>query len=434
MNCNFYKNNIRALCAIIGLLWFSCGFQQEAGSGSEAGNSSRIAFLNDSLFIKIPTSATSDSSTTLSKTSLKTEGESLNGYYASIRAYIGFANELVHNNEFGLKRLIGVYRDSLPWAIIEKHQMMSGTIDGSRWVASYSNNNMYHYQLSIYVDSMAHEKLAFSLAFNGNEAEPKGKSFYRIDLIEKVKTRGAISILVEFEGKGDERKLDLSLTSQEILDDTLDGFRNLKINLFEKSNVLHISGASYHPNIQDLLPDTFEYCYEFYGFSDTLKNQSILYIGVPPATINNAEFSIFSEYDLSSVISKRFIRKDILTLNDTIKQCVVTSYTDSLTLQEIFDSIVKTGDISWLRPVDKLDSITMENFNYFLELNKNSTNADLVSILWLKQLKQPVYFNNRGYAGNGLVAPEEFTTLASTGRILTLQNPWQIKNLIVEAW
>ncbi|HMA64293.1 MAG: hypothetical protein ACM31E_05895 [Fibrobacterota bacterium] len=418
------------ICIVLCILLVSCGIQN-AGSGSEAGNSTRIAYLNDSLFLKLPSSATGDSAIGTTTGLLKANVDPLATYYSAVRGYIGFANDLVHDSSSGLKHLIRAYRDSIPWAIIEKQKTMSGTFRGAAWVASYDETRKFVYQLNLYVDSQSTQRLAFVLAFNGLQNAPAGKAYYRMDLLEPQKVKHPLSILVEFTSDGTRKQLDLELTSEKIVGDSIEGFRNLKMKLLEQNNVLHFSGASFHPSITTLLPDTNEYCYQFYGFADTVKNQSVLYIGIPPASINSDAFTYYNEYDLSSVLMKKIIRQDLVTANDTIKRIIVTSYTDTLSITAILLKAALLNDFSWLEPVDKFSLMTLDNFRYFLEINRGSTDTTIVALNWLSALKQPVYFTGSGYAGNGGTIPQEFSGLAASTRILSLQNPYSVKMLVV---
>jgi len=285
------------------------------------------------------------------------------------------------------------------------------------------------YQLNIYTDSSYEPALV--LAFNGLQHAPAGKVYYRLDLLEPHKIMHPLSMLVEFTSNGTQKQLDLELTSEKILGDSIEGFRNLKMKLFEQNGILHFSGASFHPSIKTLLPDTNEYCYQFYGFADTVNNQSVLYIGIPPASINSDTFSLYNEYDLSSILMKKIIRRDLVSVNDTIKRIIVTSYTDTLSITSILLKIALLNDIAWLEPVDQFSSMTLDNFRYFLDINHGSTDTTIVALNWLGTLKQPVYFTGNGYAGNGAAIPLEFRGLAATNRILPLQNPYSVKMLTV---
>lgn len=428
-----YKSRTYAvgiICIVLCLMLISCGIQN-AGSGSEAGNSTRIAYLNDSLFLKLPTSATGDSSYVTASSLRKVSADPLTPYYSAVRGYIGFANNLVHDSSSGLLRLIRIYRDSLPWSVIEQKKSMSGTYRGAEWVASYDETRKFVYQLNIYIVSQATRQLAFVLAFNGLQNAPAGKAYYRLDLLEPHKVKYPLSILLEFTSDGIQRQLDLQLTSDNILGDSLEGFRNLKMKLLEQNDILHFSGASYHPSITTLLPDTNEYCYQFYGFADTAQNKSVLYIGIPPASINSDSFLYYNEYDLSSVLMKKIIRRDLIGVNDTIKRIIVTSYTDTLSITSILLKIALLNDVSWLEPVDKFSSMTLDNFRYFLDVNRGSSDSTIVALNWLSGLKQPVYFTGSGYAGNGGIIPPQFQVLASTAWILPLQNPYRVKTMVL---
>jgi hypothetical protein len=406
----------------------SCGIFQNAGSGSEAGNSSRIALLNDSLLVKIPTSATGDSSTVLTKKTVYRQKTF--EMYDSVRGYIGFANQLVHNEQMGLKKLIAIFRDSLPWDQIEKVSSVKGTHDGLYWCASYNDDDVYQYQLSAAYPAKKTEPV-FTLLFNGNATEPQGCAYYRLDLLEPGKVNCPLKIAVSFKAVSGTRQMNVSVESDSILGDSDEGFRKLSLQLVEKEGILHLSGASYHPHLLNLIPDTTEYCYEFYGVCDVRKNLSVLYVGLPPASIDNNDFSIMSNYGIASVIARRIIRQDIRALNDTLKQCVVTSYKDKLTLKVIFDSIQVAG-IGWLHPANEIEVMALEEFFYFIEINKNINSVNFLSFIDLLELtKQPVYFDRFGYVANGEQVPGAFKTLAAIKCLLSIQNPQMVRNLSV---
>jgi hypothetical protein len=118
-------------------------------------------------------------------------------------------------------------------------------------------------------------------------------------------------------------------------------------------------------------------------------------------------------------------------LNDTLKRCVVTSYKDSLSLLQIFDSVLVKG-IGWLRPVKEFETITVEDFIYFVELNKNVDDANFRSFRLLLELaKQPVYFDRSGYVGNGDRVPDSFISLATIKCLLAIQKPQAVRGLSV---
>jgi hypothetical protein len=350
--------------------------------------------------------------------------------YDMVRGYIGFANELVHNEQMGLKKLITTFRDSLPWGQIEKVSLVTGIHDGLYWRASYNDDDVYPYQLSAAYPAKKTEPV-FTLFFNGSATEPQGRAYYRLDLLEPAKIKLPLKISVSFKAISGTRQMSVSVESDSTLGDPMEGFRKLSLQLVEKEGILHLSGASYHPHLLNLIPDTTEYCYEFYGISDIENNRSMLYVGLPPASIDSDEFSLISKYNVASIIARRMIRSDLRTLNDTLKQCVVTSYKDTLTLKQIVDSILVAG-IGWMHPASELETITLEEFFYFIEINKNNNDVTFFPFITLLELtKQPVYFDRSGYVANGESVPVDFASIAAVNRLLAIQSPLAVRNLLV---
>jgi hypothetical protein len=416
------------ICIGMCLSCVSCGIFENAGSGSEAGNSSRIALLSDTLLVNIPSSATGDSSVVLAKRA--TIRDDIVKTYVWVRGYIKFANELVQDEHLGIKKLIRSFRDSLPWDKIEKAGSINGVFDGLFWNASFDEDNDYPYQLSVAVPSRRAEPF-FTLIFNGSESAPEGRAYYRFDLLDSAKIKSPLKVAVSFSAASGVKKMDVRIESDSILVDT-SGFKKVALQLIEKNGILHLSGGAYHPRILNLIPDTVEYCYTFYGLADMIQNRSILYVGLPPALIDSGDLTLLSKYSVSSFIARKLIRENLRTLNDTLKQCIVTSYRDSLPLQKIYDSVMVAG-LGWLRPVKEIETITIEDFFYFVELNKNVDDVNFRSFRLLLELaKQPVYFDQTGYVANGDLVPDAFTYLASVKCLLSIQNPRAIRNLTID--
>lgn len=414
-------------CLGMCLIGVSCGIFENAGSGSEAGNSSRIALLSDTLLVDIPTSATGDSSVVLAKRA--TIKDDVLKTYVLVRGYIKFANELVQDEHTGIKTLIATFRDSLPWDKIVKEGTVTGLFDGLRWKASFIEKNEYPYQLSVAAPSREQEPF-FTLIFNGSESAPGGRAYYRFDLLDSAKIKRPLRVAVSFKATSGQKTMDVRIESDSILVDT-SGFKNVVLQLIEKDGILHLSGGAYHPRILNLIPDTVEYCYTFYGLADMVQNRSILYVGLPPATIADDDVTLFSKYSISSIVARKFVRQDLRTLNDTLKRLVVTSYKDSLSLLQIFDSVLVAG-LGWLRPVKEIENITIEDFFYFVELNKNVDDANFREFRLLMELsKQPVYFDRSGYVANGERIPDSFVLLAAIKCLLSIQSPKMVRGLTV---
>ncbi len=408
----------------------SCGIFENAGSGSEAGNSSRIALLSDTLLVNIPSSATGDSSVVLAKQSVvRNTSTEILGMYNIVRKYIGFANDLVHDEHLGIKKLIVTFRDSLPWGKIEKVGSYTGDFNGLRWTALYDADNEYPYHLSVALPATPEEKI-FTLGFNGSDTAPGGRAYYRLDLFDSLQFTRPLKMEVSFKASAGSREMAVKVESDSTLDGE-NGFRNVSLQLVEKNGVLHLSGGVYLPRLLDLIPDTVEYCYTFFGLADMQQNRSILSIGLPPASIDSDDLTLLSKYSISSIIARKLIRKDLRTLNDTLKRCVVTSYKDSLSLLQIFDSVLVAG-LGWLRPVEEIETITIEDFFYFVELNRNINDVNFRTFLVLIELsKQPVYFDHSGYVGNGEKVPDSFRSLAAIKCLLSIQSPRAVRGLTV---
>jgi hypothetical protein len=418
---------LQLICAGVCLICVSCGIFENAGSGSEAGNSSRIALLSDSLLVSIPSSATGDSSVVLAKRA--TIKDDVLETYVWVRGYIKFANDLVQDEHTGIKALIASFRDSLPWDKIVKDGTVTGIFDGLRWKASFIEKNEYPYQLSVAVPSREQEPF-FTLIFNGNESAPGGRAYYRFDLLDSAKIKSPLRVAVSFNASSGVKQMEVNIESDSILGDT-PGFKNVALQLIEKNGILHLSGGAYLPHIVDLIPDTVEYCYTFYGLADMMQNRSILYVGLPPASVDSDDLTLLSKYSISSIVARRFVRQDLRTLNDTLKRFVVTSYKDSLSLLQIFDSVLVAG-LGWLRPVKEIENITIEDFFYFVELNQNVDDENFRKFRLLMELsKQPVYFDRSGYVANGDRVPDAFISLAAIKCLLAIQSPRVVRELTV---
>jgi hypothetical protein len=417
------------ICIGMCLSCVSCGIFESAGSGSEAGNSSRIALLSDSLLVNIPSSATGNSSVVLAKKTA--DRKKVLEVYDMVRGYIGFANELVQDEHLGIKKLIASFRDSLPWDKIEKAGSFTGEFNRLLWNASYDDNDEYPYHLSVAIPSMPSQPL-FTLIFNGSESAPGGRAYYRFDLLDSLKVKSLLKVEVSFKASAGTRQMEVRIESDSLLADSINGFKKVSLQLIEKNGVLHLSGGAYHPHLLDIIPDTIEYCYEFYGLADMVNNRSLLYVGLPPASIDSGDSTLFSRYSISSITARKFIREDLRTLNDTLKRCIVTSYKDSLSLAQILDSI-KVAGFGWLRPANEIETISVEDFFYFFELNKNADDVNFRKFLVLIELaKQPVYFDHSGYVANGDSVPDAFTSLASIKCLLSIQNPRVVRELTVD--
>ncbi|MBD3239386.1 MAG: hypothetical protein GF331_02285, partial [Chitinivibrionales bacterium] len=290
------KRTALALAASAALLAAGCG-DGLTGTGSEAGNSS-MAYLTGNLFVKLPTALADTTPSSYQKSLAKRTDEWDSPYdaielYDGVRWYCDFADELVHNDEFGVVAVLTGTLTEIPWDHIEEVGSWSQEEAGFRYTASYSASAIYPYVLRIDNTAMAESPVALKVEFNGSEDTPAGRVYYMLDAWEGAYT-DSVQLACEFSAAADGVKrldIDIVVGSQPM---TKDEATRLKFAYLERDGIVHVSGCSYHPLLDSLLPDTTGHCYVFTGVADTLANQAIVNLGLPPGTYGDNDQTLYT--------------------------------------------------------------------------------------------------------------------------------------------
>ncbi len=397
---------------------------------SEAGNPSVIS---TAALINMPSS--------LANPFVRPEGRNLAGspnsedeaenIYSFILLQNYFVNELINGDILSVRWLIEEYIAKLPWNIIKK--MPGGYIEDSatyHFEAIYNENQeLPYYTLVEY--TLPGSEWTLKASFNGSAEYPKGWVYYFINAPEDNRT-DSLEILVSFEKNETYRQLDVKI-DQKVLVDTGDIAESFIYLLYEQNGIVHLSGSTYHPYLDSILGDTVGYCYTYTAVADTFRNQSVVNLGLPPATYPDTTL-LFTEYGITNIYGRVFIDYEIKTLDDSSKMILATSFKDSFTILEILTDTTIT-----LRPPSDADSMTVDDLIYYLELNKNillflsdEEKAEYIALLWILKLRQPVYFSFLGYAGNGDIPPLGFAAIAAIKCNRPLLIPLEVKELVIE--
>jgi len=397
----------------------------------------RFANLDGNVLIDLPSSiATTKQTQGLHKTTANHDAtpEDAIELYDGIREWIGYTDALVHNDTYGVKALITFWRDTLNWAYIEQVGEVSGIEGEYKWTGSFSESRPFAYHLMIQKTSVTGEPVALKIEFNGDFDYPAGKVYYNVDLLDPNATNQA-ELLIEFEKTADIRSLDLSISADEVLGTENEEFQKGKLSLRESGGIVHISGSSYHPNIDSIFPGVTGHCYTFTGVVDTAANQAIIKLGLPPAHYQQNDNTLFTTYGIANAFMSSIMIQEIPLLNDTLKRLLVTSYKDSMSVEQLLAKIALTGSIDFLHEASEIVSMTNDDFMYLLKINENISDpearADIASILWISALEQPVYFNSIGYVGNGSVVPSGFGNLASIDCSIAPFAPSSVRDLTI---
>lgn len=412
-----------------------------AGSGNEAGNNS-VAYIGNDAIIDLPSSLakTSGASRKVSRTADKDPVEITRELYDAVRGYVGFADELV-NGEFGVKNIILTWRDSIDW----KHVQSVGSVDyedpNIKLHAAYDAGTELHYQLILYNPNHSKTEKALQVDFNGDFETPKGIVYYYLDALDPAEHTNNTKILVSFFKNDSMRTLDIDVTMNAPTGE--DDAQHLRYKAIEKEGIVHVSGGSYHPNMDSILVDTVGHCYIFKAKADTVKNKAVVSLGLPPADFPGAGNEIFTTYGIGDLFANRILR-EIKTSADTgFQMLIVKSYKDSMSIDSIFAKLDSTKTPSilerwnfWksLPDPSEIQNMTIEDLKYFLELNKNISDAkarrDFQQFMVVMNLEQPVYFDENGYAGNGDVMPSsDYLGLTLSDFGLSTLIPLEVKNL-----
>lgn len=331
--------------------------------------------------------------------------------YNFIRLQNYFVNELINNEEFGVRHIIKDFLAKLPWKFIMDNGNYIADSSTFHFEAIYDTNAALPYIVLIQ-DTLPGYEWIVKAAFNGSSENPKGWVYYFIGTPEDERT-DSLEILVSFDKNNIRRLLDVEI-DQKLLVDTGDLAQSFKYSLYEENGIIHLSGCSYHPYLDSIIKDTTGYCYTYTAVADTIKNQAVVNLGLPPASYPETTL-LFTEYGVANIFGRAFIDYGIMTLEDTVKMIVVTSYKESLTIEKIFKMLADST--LTLHDASEINDMTVEDLKYFLELNSNISDEELkkeyAGLLWILKLTQPVYFNANGYAGNGETVPVGFEALAA---------------------
>lgn len=401
---------------------------------SEAGNPTVIS---SSALINMPTSLADNSITSL-RTGLAnrtTDDDEAENIYDFIRLQNYFVNELINGDVLSIRWLIEEYIAKLPWNII-KH-MPGGYIYDSlyyHYEATYNVNSALPYSVLIEYTLPGSEWI-LKASFNGDAVYPKGWVYYFLNAPEDNRT-DSLELLVSFDKSISFRRLYIEI-DQRVLVDTGDIAQSFIYSLYEEKGIVHLSASTYHPYLDSILGDTVGYCYTYTAVADTIHNQAVVNLGLPPATYADTTL-LFTEYGIANIFGRIFIEYEIKTLDDSCKMILATSYIDSITILDILWKIEHDPSFI-LRDPSEADSMTVDDLIFYLELNKNiilllspEDKIKYIALLWILKLTQPVYFDEDGYAGNGETVPSGFETIAATTCNRSQLIPLTVKELSID--
>lgn len=416
------------ICMTLLVLLISCS-PDVSGTASEAGNSSAYT-LQDSLFIKMPSSVTDASR------SVRT-GDSSNAIdlYSSVKSYIHIADEVVHNEDMGLIAMLKFWRDLINWETVEKWGVIQFSHEDFHYTASYDSTAEFAYRLTMREELTVEKNIALDLFYNGDEAQPKGKAYYHIGRLggEYYNT---MEIAVTFNNSGAEKNLAVSL-SEKVLDSTDDmALRTMQIVMYEKDSLISFSGSSYLPLLDSVLPDTTGYCYTYVGATDKKEDRAQIHLGLPPATIAAKDSAtLFETYGIERIYLRAFMSNELSYMEEDEKRFVATACKENVALQVLIDSAETLGSVDFLLPASEIESVTVDEFIAFLELSKDGVDSetanDFKELLWIAYLKQPVYFDQNGYVGNGSTVPIGFEKVATESKVMPLFSPLDVSTLVI---
>jgi hypothetical protein len=394
-----------------------------ASADKQADNEVRsFSNLSSDVLVDLPSSISLQPSSGLSRASLI--NDPARDIYDGIRAYIGFADFIVNNDTYGVKAVITFWRDTLNWHNVKQAGTVSGTTGNCTWTASYDSAAELAYKLTVTKNDVPGKPLALSIDFNGRLVMPKGKIYYNVGLFEKT-VNDSLKIEVTFDHQNGNKSLNVKVTGCEIR--TVDDPSNIELSLIAKNGYIHVSGSSYHPNIDRVISGVKGHCYTFTGIADPALDKSVINLGLPPSDYTKNDSSIFKTYGIAEMWTSALIQREIPVLPDTIKSLIATSYSKNLSLEQIYVKALLEGASNVLLPASAITAITADQFTQFLKLNEAVSNialrAQINSILWIAELTQPVYFNAGGYFGNGNNVPSGFNYLTEIKNILEIKTP-----------
>lgn len=400
-----------------------------SGTGSEAGNSSAYT-LQDSLFIKMPSSVTDANRAIRS-------GDSSDAIelYGSVKSYIHIADQVVHNEDMGLVVMLKNWREAINWENVERWGMLQFSYEDFHYTALYDSTAVYTYRLTMREEQTAEKQVALDLWYNGDESNPKGKAYYHIGLLGG-ELYNTMEIAVSFANSETEKNLAVTLSEKE-LDSTDDmALRTMQIIMHEKDSLISFSGSSYLPLLDSVLPDTTGYCYTYLGATDKKENRAQIHLGLPPATVSVKDSAtLFGTYGIEQIYLRAFMANELPYMEEDEKRFVATACKENVSLQVLIDSSETVGSVDFLLPATEINTVSVDEFIAFLELSKDDvdpeTAQDFKELLWIAYLKQPVYFDKSGYVGNGSTVPVGFEKVATNSKILSLFSPLDVATLTI---
>ncbi len=392
---------------------------------SEAGNP---VVISTSALINLPSSISD-----VQKEGNLRSGIEAESIYNFIREQNYFVNELVNGEYLSIRQIIN-YIATFPWQHIKKVLEYTVNTDTTLFSASYSPTDSFPYKVNIENIIVGAESV-IQAEFNGDSVNPKGFVYYSLANTLNPLT-DSLKIKVTFNKYDSYRTLDIKIV-QNLTIDTGDIAKSFIYSWYEKEGMIHMSGSSYHPFIKGILTDTVGYCYTYTAVVDTLKNRAVVKLAIPPGSYADSAH-MFTTYGVADMFGKACINElKKPTTDDSIKMVIVTSYKDSLNLDTISYKL-KNDTTFTLHDKSEIDSMTLSDLKSFLLINRKITNRELklkyAIILWLIKLAQPVYFDERGYRGNGKhLIPSGFETIKDISCTRPVIIPKHVKELVIQS-
>jgi hypothetical protein len=395
---------------------------------SEAGNPSIV--LADAL-ISLPTALAADTAQP-AKSRQAAAVDPAGNLYSFIRLQNFFVNTLINGDSMSIRSFLEKDCAQLPWRYIVEQGRYSVDSLSLRTEAAYERNKTLPYSVTLSFD---HPVLGWTVraAFNGDRASPRGYVYFFTDYTGDIRTDSLV-MLVTFEKSLKGRQVDIAIKQNLLVPDQslASAFR---YSWHESQGIMHVSGMTYHPYLDSILRDTVGYCLTYTAVADTARNIAIVNLGLPPATYSDTA-ELFTTFGIAEMYQNYFVDYCIPALSDTGKMVLATSIKDTLTLLQILSAMQDT--VFRLRDPSEADDLTGKDLVFYLEMHKDiiplilrdeAAQKQYMALLWILKLRQPVYFNALGYAGNGRIPPAGFATLSLLRCNRPRFIPAEIKNL-----
>lgn len=325
-NYNSVWLQVLSFIAVVSLIGFQ-GCTTDIAD-SEAGNTD---IVSTSAFIKLPTSiADNGAHRGNANNDSKDEAENI---YDFIRIHNHFASELVSGDGGSVKQVLDFYIGELPWDDIIKNGSMEWDSASLHVEAQYDKNEDLPYTATV-ENKDPNDFYKIEASFDGNKQYPRGWVYYFILHPEQSNLADSLQIFVKFEKNALFRKLDIKI-DQHLLVSSGDEAQSFMYSWKEIDGIIHLSGSTYHPFLDSLIPGTKGYCYTYTAVVDEDDNLAIVNLGLPPADCEDTTL-LFTEYGISNMYAQWFLNYEIKTLDDTSKALIATSYKDSLNIEEIY--------------------------------------------------------------------------------------------------